>query len=332
MSAFTRLKSFDVYRKLPQDLTEATMSGAIVSIASTVIMLILFITEFNEFLKVQTASEMFIDINRGGEKLLVNIDLVLPKMVCDMVSLDAQDVMGSHHVNVGGELYKRRITPEGKVIQEYHQKDGDTHVDLARAKKAFEDKEGCQIVGSFEVNKVPGNFHISSHAYMGALNQYFAENKVNTIDVSHKINHISFGDDNDLKQIKNKFDKGVLNPLDGVEKIKAAALEKTGVMHQYYISVVPTTYEDLGGKKLYVHQFTANSNEIQTTMLPALYFRYDLSPVTVKYTHHKESFFRFLVQICAIIGGIFTVAGIIDALVHKSVVNIMKKASIGKLG
>jgi hypothetical protein len=69
MSAFTRLKSFDVYRKLPQDLTEATMSGAIVSITSTLIMLILFITEFNEFLKVQTASEMFIDINRGGEKV-----------------------------------------------------------------------------------------------------------------------------------------------------------------------------------------------------------------------------------------------------------------------
>jgi len=66
-------------------------------------------------------------------------------------------------------------------------------------------------------------------------------------------------------------------------------------------------------------------------MLPALYFRYDLSPVTVKYTQRKESFFRFLVQICAIIGGIFTVAGIIDALVHKSVVAILKKAQIGKL-
>jgi Endoplasmic reticulum vesicle transporter. len=45
----------------------------------------------------------------------------------------------------------------------------------------------------------------------------------------------------------------------------------------------------------------------------------------------KESFFRFLVQICAIIGGIFTVAGIIDALIHKSVVAILKKAQMGKL-
>jgi hypothetical protein len=76
-------------------------------------------------------------------------------------------------------------------------------------------------------------------------------------------------------------------------------------------------------------------------MLPALYFRYsnqnclknryDLSPVTVKFTMRKESFFRFLVQICAIIGGIFTVAGIIDAVIHKSMVAILKKAELGKL-
>jgi hypothetical protein len=32
------------------------------------------------------------------------------------------------------------------------------------------------------------------------------------------------------------------------------------------------------------------------------------------------------VQICAIIGGVFTVAGIIDSLVHRSVVAILKKA------
>jgi len=91
MSGFSRLKAFDVYRKLPQDLTEPTMSGALgsteltkiqsnsflVSIISTVFMLILFITEFNEFLKVQTVSEMFIDINRGGDKVNNNLETFL---------------------------------------------------------------------------------------------------------------------------------------------------------------------------------------------------------------------------------------------------------------
>jgi hypothetical protein len=60
-----------------------------------------------------------------------------------------------------------------------------------------------------------------------------------------------------------------------------------------------------------------------------VYFRYDLSPVTVKFSLEREGFFHFIVQICAIIGGVFTVAGIIDSVVHKSVVAILKKHEMG---
>jgi hypothetical protein len=66
--------------------------------------------------------------------------------------------------------------------------------------------------------------------------------------------------------------------------------------------------------------------------LPAVYFRFDMSPVTVKFWQYKDNFLHFLIQICAIIGGIFSVTGIIDALVHKSVVAILRKANMGKLG
>jgi hypothetical protein len=61
-----RLKSFDMYRKLPSDLTEPTLSGAVVSIVSSVIMLILFISEFNHYLTVEESSEMFVDVAQGG--------------------------------------------------------------------------------------------------------------------------------------------------------------------------------------------------------------------------------------------------------------------------
>ena len=47
---------------------------------------------------------------------------------------------------------------------------------------------------------------------------------------------------------------------------------------------------------------------------------------------YKEHLLDFLIQICAIIGGIFSVTGIIDALIHKSMVAILKKAQMGKLG
>ena len=40
-----KLRQLDIYRKLPADLTEPTMSGALVSILSTIIMVFLFMTE-----------------------------------------------------------------------------------------------------------------------------------------------------------------------------------------------------------------------------------------------------------------------------------------------
>lgn len=120
--------------------------------------------------------------------------------------------------------------------------------------------------------------------------------------------------------------------MDNVKKYKTDDLKNHGVMHQYYISVVPTTFVTLNKTELYVHQFTANSNEIKTHMMPAIFFRYDLSPVTVRVSQFKANFFHFMVQICAIIGGVFTVAGILDSIVHKSVLHLMRKAEIGKLG
>ena len=65
--------------------------------------------------------------------------------------------------------------------------------------------------------------------------------------------------------------------------------------------------------------------------MPAAYFRYDLSPVTVKFSRERGSIFHFLVQVCAIIGGVFTIAGIIDSIIHRSVSNIIKKAEFGKM-
>lgn len=59
-------------------------------------------------------------------------------------------------------------------------------------------------------------------------------------------------------------------------------------------------------------------------------FSYELSPISVLYSQEKENIIEFLVHIFAIIGGIFTIAGIIDAIIHRSV-SALFKARIGKL-
>ncbi|XP_064829088.1 endoplasmic reticulum-Golgi intermediate compartment protein 1-like [Oncorhynchus masou masou] len=38
-------------------------------------------------------------------------------------------------------------------------------------------------------------------------------------------------------------------------------------------------------------------------IIPAIWFRYDLGPITVKYTEKRQPLYRFITMICAIIGG-----------------------------
>lgn len=64
-------------------------------------------------------------------------------------------------------------------------------------------------------------------------------------------------------------------------------------------------------------------------MIPAIYFRFDLSAVTVKYWQYKEQFTHFVIQLCAIVGGIFAVTGILDGIIHKSVLYLLKGGRSG---
>ena len=87
------LKSFDFYRKVPNDLTVATLPGATISIIAVVCITILFLSELIGFLSVHTTSQLFVDVPRGTEKLRINMDIELPKMSCSLLSVDAQDAM-----------------------------------------------------------------------------------------------------------------------------------------------------------------------------------------------------------------------------------------------
>lgn len=372
------LQKLDLYRKVPKDLTEPTLSGAAVSICTVFLALYLFLSEAFVFAQRTWESEMFIDESKTEEKLQINLDLTLPAMPCELLSLDAQDVMGSHEVDAHGHLWKDRLTSKGDVIIREEMKGSHLgayssltkhfsfnyeNQDVDRIKKMVHSGEGCRVSGFVKVNKVPGNIHLSTYSHSYLFGSLYQESK--NINITHRINHLSFGVDEDISYVKKHFKgTGVVSPLDGVEKVVVRDLKKeeeekkkkeeerkkrdswygssygggyssynpTSAIYEYYAKVVPTTYVSLQREPTHVYQFTANSNEIANQQMPSIYFRYDFSPVTVRYNETKESLFRFLVQICAIVGGVFTIAGIIDALLHRSIVHLAKKAQLGKLG
>jgi hypothetical protein len=57
---------------------------------------------------------------------------------------------------------------------------------------------------------------------------------------------------------------------------------------------------------------------------------YDLSPMMVQLTESRRSLAHFLTGVCAIVGGVFTVAGMVDGMLYQSQRALKKKMELGK--
>ncbi len=56
---------------------------------------------------------------------------------------------------------------------------------------------------------------------------------------------------------------------------------------------------------------------------------YSISPLNVLVTQSRKSTAQFLTSLCAIIGGVFTVLGLVDSVVYHGVKTV-KKMELGK--
>jgi hypothetical protein len=84
----------------------------------TVVLAILCLSEISKYVSVETKSDMLVDISHHDDRLNINVDIVFPKMPCELLSLDVQDVMGTHIVDIAGSLFKRRLSQKGEFISE----------------------------------------------------------------------------------------------------------------------------------------------------------------------------------------------------------------------
>jgi len=75
------------------------------------------------------------------------------------------------------------------------------------------------------------------------------------------------------------------------------------------------------------HQKKSISDSTTSNLLS---FDYEISPLSVLFKDEKENIIDFFTHITGMIGGIFTIAGIIDTILHRSVAALFKHR-IGKL-
>ncbi|XP_076243719.1 endoplasmic reticulum-Golgi intermediate compartment protein 3 isoform X2 [Calliopsis andreniformis] len=325
-----------------------------------------------------------VDTSRGS-KLRINLDITIPAISCDLLSIDAMDTTGEQHLQIEHNVFKRRLDLSGKPVEDPKRTDitntkarskstekpvesttektcGDCYgaatdklkccntcedvreayrlkswkpPDLENIKQCQNDKslekmktaftQGCQIYGYMEVNRVAGSFHIApgdsfsvKHVHVHDIQPYTSAK----FNMTHNIRHLSFG-----LNIPGKT-----NPMDGTTVVAMDG----GTIFYYYIKIVPTTYVRADGSTLLTNQFSVTRHtRLVTPMdgesgMPGVFFSYELSPLMVKYTEKAKSFGHFATNTCAIIGGVFTVAGLIDSLLYHLVRAIRKKIELGK--
>lgn len=87
---------------------------------------------------------------------------------------------------------------------------------------------------------------------------------------------------------------------------------------QYFVSVVPTTYIDSGKNVLLTNQYAVTDSRKSMSeerfmggMVPGIFFKYDIEPISVQITESRGSFTHLLVRLFGIIGGSVVTVGFI---------------------
>jgi len=122
------------------------------------------------------------------------------------------------------------------------------------------------------------------------------------------------------------------NPLDNTTKHSAEGAAEA----RYMIKVVPSSYTAINGSITLSNLFSVTEHfhplhwHSGQNQLPGVFLAYDISGMKISFTEqHGASLFGAVARICALVGGVITVASIVDKIVYQS--SHLLKNQMGKL-
>ena len=130
-----------------------------------------------------------------------------------------------------------------------------------------------------------------------------------SFDASHQIISFAFGPPLPT----------AVNPLDHSSALILAGSLASAAHFQYFIKIVPTVYTSASGVSVHGNQYSVTSQthligpleRSDVRRIPGVFFIYDLSPFMVHIMEKRVGWGSFLVSLCAIVGGVVSVAGLI---------------------
>ncbi|KAG5497717.1 hypothetical protein JKF63_03983 [Porcisia hertigi] len=205
-------------------------------------------------------------------------------------------------------------------------------------------KEGCNLYASFEASRATGSVQfIPGRVYqmLGRRMHDLMGSTTKKLDLSHTLHTLEFGE----------YFPGQQNPLDETAQGSALSGNAEDAMNgrfSYFVKLVPTTYQR--HSLITGLQYTVESNQYSAThhftpstapqaptpattsaptkqeIIPGVFITYDLSAVRilVEEKHPYPSVAHFVLQLCAVCGGVLTVAGLVDSMCFHTAQKIRK--------
>ena len=139
-------------------------------------MFLLLMNEYFNYRSYNMTTLMYVDKERGSDKLQVNIDIDFYNLPCELLSMEIRNQLGLNVQNIEGNLTKYVLNTKHEIIGQKpysleslgrfgHDHDHIAQPDYELVKTQIKNKEGCKLKGEFFLDAVPGVFIISPKAF-----------------------------------------------------------------------------------------------------------------------------------------------------------------------
>ena len=136
----------------------------VVSMICTFSMIQLGFSEIRDYVSPSTSSNIYIGTSHKSDVFHANIDITFPYMPCDVIGLNLRDSLENYVNDYYGEVHKHRLAADGTDlgVESWAEKNEKRSAQKDRVREEFKAGQGCRFEGFMELNRVPGNFYISS--------------------------------------------------------------------------------------------------------------------------------------------------------------------------
>lgn len=294
---WARLKRFDIHPKAIEGVHQKTLIGALLTIVTAVIVVVLLASEISSFLKIEAVSRMVVDKSANLESVHVSFDVEFPALACSRITFSQEVTRGSLHSFEPAAVSKREIDSSGK--------------------------SGCQISGSFLTDKAMGHFKFG-------VESSTAENPA---DFTHVINNIAFLPTDGLLVSEEKLPgiiPGFNQSLTAVPLSVGAFQYSLQIVPTQYkelygeLSYI-NQYSILEKEYTYQQLEMGAFSELAGKKFSGVAFTYGFYPVMLYMEERRERIVDFISSLFGIVGGVITVLTLVEGFLHHS-----SKAFIGK--